>query len=64
MLSKKDSYRKKGLFNYFIGYINETDAFPLCIKLPQINGYAKHLLVLDEDLLKNTTKYGTRLVIY
>ena len=66
VLSRKDSYRKKGLFKYFIGYINEADAFPapLCIKIPQMNGYAKYLLVLDEDLSKNTTKYGTRLVIY
>lgn len=66
VLSRKDSYRKKGLFKYFIGYINEADAFPapLCIKIPQMNEYAKYLLVLDEDLSKNTTKYGTRLVIY
>ena len=66
VLSKKDSYRKKGLFKYFIGYINQTDAFPapLCINLPQMNVHAKYLLVFDEDFLKNTTKYGTRLVIY
>ena len=38
MLSKIDS------FKYFIGYINETDLFPvpLCAKLPQMNGYVKH----------------------
>ena len=62
MLSKKDSHGKKCLFKYFIGYVNETDAFPvpLYIKLPQINGYAKYfdnnkcmnLLVHDEKLLK------------
>ena len=62
-LSKKDSYTKKGFFKYFIGYTNETDAFsvPLCIKLPQMNGYVKYfdsnnkcmnLLVHDEELLK------------
>ena len=36
MLSKKDSYGKIGSFKYFIGYINETDAFsvPLRIKPP------------------------------
>ena len=63
VLSKKDSYGKKGSFKYFIGYINETDAFPLplCIKLPQMNGHVKYfdsnnkcmnLLVHDKELLK------------
>ena len=44
VLPKKDSYGKKCSFKYFIGYINETDAFPvpLCIKLPQMNGYVKY----------------------
>ena len=33
VLSKENLYGKKGLFQYFTGYINETDAFPvLCIK--------------------------------
>ena len=43
VLSKKDSYGKKGSFKYFIGYISETEALPvpLCIKLPQKNGYVK-----------------------
>ena len=27
-LSRKDIYGKKDSFKYFIGYINETDAFP------------------------------------
>ena len=62
MLSKKDSYGKKGSLKYFIGYIAETDAFPvpLYIKLPQINGCVKYfnadkwmnLLVHDGELLK------------
>ena len=44
LLSKKDSYGKKDSFKYIIGYINETDAFPvpLCKKNPQINGYVKY----------------------
>ena len=35
---------QKGLFKYFIGYISETNPFPipLCTKLPQKNGYAKY----------------------
>ena len=63
VLSKKYLYGKKGLFKYFIGYINETDTFPvpLCIKLPQMNGYIKYfdsnkkymnLLVHYKELLK------------
>ena len=28
-LSKKDSSGKKGSFKYFIGFINETDPFPV-----------------------------------
>ena len=54
---------KKGSFKYFIEYINETDAFPvpLCIKLPQMNGYVKYfdsnnkcfnLLIHDKEWLK------------
>ena len=75
MLPEKDSYGKKGSFNYFIEYINEADAFPvsLCIKRPQMNGYIKYfdnnnkcinLLVHDKELLKNIVKYRVRLIIY
>ena len=63
VLSKKDLYGKKGSFKYFIGCINDTNVFPilLCIKLPQMNGYAKYfdsnnkcinLLIYDKILLK------------
>ena len=61
-MSKKDLYCKKGSFKYFIGHIDEIDAFPvpLCIKIPQMNGYVKYfndekcmnLLVPDKELLK------------
>ena len=67
MLSKKNSYGKKGSFKYFVGYTNEIDAFPipLCIKLSQMNGYVKYfddskcmnLLVCDKELLKNAMEY-------
>ena len=63
VFSEKDSYGKKCSFKYFIGYINETHAFPvsLCIKLPQMNGYVKYfdsndesmdLLINDKELIK------------
>ena len=42
MLSKKALYDKKGSFKYFIGYINKTDAFPVQLKLPQMNEYVKY----------------------
>ena len=61
MLSKKDFYGKTDSFKYFIGYINEVDAFPVpsYLKLSQKNGYVKYvndkrmnLLVHDKELLK------------
>ena len=63
VLSSTHSYGNKGLFKYFIGYINNDNAFliPLCINLPQMNGYTKYfdinnkyvnLLVHDKKLLK------------
>ena len=62
VLSKEDSYDKKGSFKYFIGYIDEGDAFPvlLCIKISQMNRYVKYfsdnkcmdLLVHDKGFFK------------
>ena len=44
MLPNKDPYRNKDSFKHFIGYIHNGEIFPklLCIKLPQLDGYAKH----------------------
>ena len=44
VLSSKHSYGNKGPFKYFIGYINETNIFPvpLYMKLPQMNVYVKY----------------------
>ena len=65
---------KKDSFKYFVGFIHETDAFPvpLFIQLLQMNGYVKYfndskctnLLVCDKNCWKNTMKYGIRLVTY
>ena len=55
VISDKDS------FKYFIGYRSNDDIRPLCIKLPQISGYAKYFdsnkkyinfSVSDKKLLK------------
>ena len=62
----KKSYGKDS-FKYFIGYRHEGNAFPspLCIKLPQMNTYAKYFdknskymnhLVKDEKILKKYLK--------
>ena len=60
VISCKDSYDKTGSLRCFIGYISNYIK-PLCIKVPQMNGYVKYfngnkcmnLLVLDKELLKN-----------
>ena len=41
LVSKKEPYSTKNSFKYFIGY-NDDDAIrPLCVRLPQMTGYAK-----------------------
>ena len=63
VLSSKHSYGNRDSFKYFIGYIDIGNILPapLCIKLPQMNGYTKYfdnnnkymnLLVHDKKLLK------------
>ena len=43
VLSHKKSYSKDS-FEYFIGYRHKGNAFPspLCVKIPQMNAYAKY----------------------
>ena len=41
LVSKKEPYGNKNSFKYFIGY-NDNDVIrPLCIRLPQMTGYAR-----------------------
>ena len=41
LLSKKEPYGTKNALKYFIGY-NDNDVIrPLCLRLPQMTGYAK-----------------------
>ena len=65
-LSDKKSYGKDS-FKYFIRYGHEGNAFPspLCIRLPQMNAYAKKFdkdskymnhLVEDEKILRKYLK--------
>ena len=41
LVSKKESYGTKNSYKYFIGSNDDDVIRPLCIKLPQIIGYAK-----------------------
>ena len=68
LVSKKESYGTKNSLNYFIGYNDDDVIRPLCIKLPQMDGYVKHFdsnktmslimsfKVRDNKLLKNYNK--------
>ena len=64
LVSKKESYVNKNSLKYFIGYNDNDIIRPLCIRLPQMTGYARKfdenatmsLIVKDKQLLKNYTK--------
>ena len=69
IVSKKEWYGKKKInFKYFIGYSDNDDIRPLCIKLPQMIGYVKHFesnktisfKVIDNKLLKKYTKISKK----
>ena len=64
LVSKKGSYGTKNALKYFVGY-NDNDVIrPLCLRLPQMTGYAKKFnenatmscRVSNEQLLKNYNK--------
>ena len=64
LVSKKESYGNKNSFKYFIGY-NDNDVIrPLCIRLPQMTGYARKFdenatmsfIVKNKQLLKKYIK--------
>ena len=42
LISKKEQHGTKGSVEYFIGYDDNDNIRPLCIKLLQIIGYAKY----------------------
>ena len=61
LVSKKESYGNKNSIKYFIGYNDNNIIRPLCIKLPQMTGYARKFdengtmsfRVNNKQLLKN-----------
>ena len=64
LVSKKESYGTKNSLKHFIGYNDDGVVRPLCINLPQMNGYVKHFdsnktmsfKVSDNKLLKKYNK--------
>ena len=64
LVSKKKPYGNKNSFKYFIGYNDNDIIRPLCIRLPQMTGYAKKIndnatmsfIVKDKKLLKSYNK--------
>ena len=61
LVSKKESYGTKNSFKYFIGYNDNDVIIPLCVRLPQMTGYARKFdenatmsfRVNNKQLLKN-----------
>ena len=41
LVSKKESYGTNNSFKYFIGYSDNDVSTPLCVRLPQLTGYAR-----------------------
>ena len=69
LVSKKEAYGNKNSFKYFIGY-NDNDVIrPLCVRLPQMTGYARKFdenatmsfRVDNKQLLTIMIKYGKKL---
>ena len=64
LVSKKEPYRTKNSHKYFNGYNDNDNIRPLCIKLPQMIGYARKFnenstmsfIVKDKKLLKKYSK--------
>ena len=64
LVSKKEPYSTKNSYKYFIRYNDNDNIRPLCIRLPQMTGYARKFdenatmsfIVKNKQLLKKYTK--------
>ena len=64
LVSKKEPYGTKNSHKYFIGYNDNDNIRPLCIRLPQMTGYARKFnenatmsfILKDKKLLKKYSK--------
>ena len=59
LVSKREPYRTKNGLKYFIGYNDKNVIRPLCLRLPQMTGYAKEF---NENITMSfRVKYGKKL---
>ena len=64
LVSKKQPYGTKNSLKYFIGYNDNVNIRPLCIRLPRMTGYARkfnenstmYFIVKNKQLLKKYSK--------
>ena len=64
LVPKKEPYSTKNSLKYFIGYNDNDNIRPLCIRIPQMTGYVRKFdenatlsfIVKDKKLLKSYTK--------
>ena len=63
MVSKKEYCTTEKSFKYFIGYIDNDDIRPLCIKLPQMMGYVKKFDSTDQCYLRLRTKHFLKCIL-
>ena len=71
LVSEKEPYGRKSSFRHFIGYNDNDDMRPLCIKLLQMIRFAKDLdsyktmsfKLGDKKLLKCIPKYGEKIAV-
>ena len=64
LVSKKEPYGTQNSHKYFIGYNDNDNIRPLCIRLPQMTGYPRKFnenatmsfIVKDKKLLKKYSK--------
>ena len=72
LISKKEPYGTKNSCKYFIGYSDNDVIRPLCVKLPQMTGYARKcdenatmsFRVDNNQLLKNYNKIWEKVKSY
>ena len=71
LVSEKEPYGRKRSFRHFIGYNDNNDIRPLCIKLLQMIHFSKDLDCYktmsfnlgDKKLLKCIPKYGEKIAV-
>ena len=71
LVSEKEPYGRKRSFRHFIGYNDNNDIRPLCIKLLQMINFSKDLdcyktmsfKLGDKKLLKCIPKYGEKIAV-